>query len=82
MHFILDSQGAALMDTVNLELLLDRIARRLDSIYDEFQWFKSESFGEQVLNSLTVIEESLENINTNISNLDKSLAEIRSQLNL
>lgn len=68
------------MDTVNLELLLDRIARRLDSIYDEFQWFKSESFGEQVLNSLTVIEESLENINTNISNLDKSLAEIRSAI--
>ena len=68
------------MDTVNLELLLNRIAKRLDTIYDEFQWHKGGSFGEQILNSLAIIEESLSNVNKNLATLDQVLAEIKSAI--
>src|SRR6266852_623369 len=62
------------METRNIEQLLERIASRLDDIYDELKWYKKGSFEEHVIDSLGRIENDLSQVDANLSNLDNSLS--------
>ncbi len=64
------------METRNIEQLLERIASRLDDIYDELKWYKKGSFEEHVIDSLGRIENDLSQVDANLSNLDNSLSSI------